>query len=147
MVILREVDQQNFEECCGLERQSSKFVGNTESVLAEAYIFRAHSTAYAIYNDDIVIGLVIILDRPRSCDKYYSFTDLFIADNFLGNGYGKQAVQAILDKFRSEKKRDTVEIQVHQSNDIANGIYTNYGFNKIKAADWDEHFDVMQLEL
>lgn len=71
MVVLREVDQQNFEECCGLKRQSSKFVGNAESVLAEAYIFRAHSTAYAIYNDDIVIGLVIVLDRPRSCDKYY----------------------------------------------------------------------------
>lgn len=147
MVVLREVDYQNFYDCLGLERESTRFVGSAESVLAEAYIFRENSTAYAIYQRDTVIGLVIVLDRPMNSDKYYSFTDLFIADDFLGKGFGKRAVQAILDKFRYEKKRDTVEIQVHQSNDIARRIYIQCGFEKIKNADWDQHFDVMQLKL
>ena len=147
MVNLCEVDCYNFNDCCGLERKSSLFVGNAEYCLAEAYIYRENSTAYAICREESVIGLVIILDRPTERDEHYSFTDLFIADDFLGKGYGKEAVHAIIEKFKSEKKRSIVEIQVHKTNMIAKSIYLRVGFEKIKDADWDSNFEVMQLKL
>lgn len=147
MIVLRQVDRRNFDACRRLERASNWFVGDADFVLAEAYLYREDSTAYAICLDDAVIGLVIVLDRPGEGDPYYSFTDLFIADSYLGKGWGKLAVQAVLDKFRAEKKRDTVEIQVHRANEIARNLYSSLGFEKIKVSDWDEDFEVMRLEL
>ena len=47
------------------------------------------------------VGLVIIRDRPE--DGYpYSFTGLFIADDFQQKGLGREAVEAIMNKFRTE---------------------------------------------
>ena len=147
MIELREVVQENFNDCLALERKSSLYVGDAAMVLATAYVHRQYSTAYAIYNDDTVIGLVILLDKPQEDDKYYSFTEFFIADDFLGKGYGKKAMDTILRKFRADGLRDKVEIQVHNSNQIAKHIYENCGFVKTGTAKWNEEFDVMVLEL
>ena len=147
MVELREVSQENFYDCIELKRESNRYVGDAEAVLAEAYIFRENSTAYAICDGDRVIGLVIIKDRPEEGEDCYAFTDLFIADDFQRKGYGNQAVEAIIGKFRLEKKRSVVELQVHQSNEIAIRIYEKYGFVKVGNAKWDESFEVMQLLL
>lgn len=147
MVELREVDQDNFYDCVALERKSNLYVGDAVFVLAQAYIFRQYSTAYAICDNDTIVGLVILLDRPEEDDKYYSFTELFVADDFLGKGYGNQAVEAIICKFKTEGLRDQVEIQVNHSNQIAKKIYEKHGFVKVGTAKWDEGFDVMRLEL
>ncbi len=147
MVELREVNQANFNDCVVLERKSSLYVGGAADILAQAYIFRQNSTAYAICDKDTIVGLVIVRDRPEADNRYYSFTELFVADDFLGKGYGNQAVEAILRKFRAEGLRNQVEIQVHSSNQIAKKLYENHGFVKVGAAEWDEGFDVMRVEL
>ena len=147
MVELREVVQDNFYDCLALNRKSNLYVGDAAFVLAEAYLFRDFSTAYAICDGDTVVGLVILSDRPEEDDTYYSFTDLIIADDFLGRGYGNQAVDAIIHKFMEEGQRDRIEIQVHNSNQIAKRIYEKHGFVRIGAADWNSDFDVMLLDL
>ena len=146
MVELREVTQDNFYDCIELERKSNRYVGNAESVLAEAYIFRDCSTAYAIYHGDKVVGLVIIMDKPEE-GSFYSFTDLFIADGFQGQHYGGYAVDAIIRKLEAEGKRDVIEIQVHNSNTIAKELYLKRGFVEVGNAKWDESFLVMQRRL
>lgn len=147
MVELREVTQENFYDCTALDRESSLYVGDAEAVLAEAYIFRENSTAYAICDGDVTVGLVIVRDRPGEDCESYSFTDLFIADNFQGKGYGNQAVEAIVRKFKEEKKRNRAELQVHNSNMKAKRIYEKYGFVKTGNSNWDESFEIMQLFL
>lgn len=89
MITLREVDQYNFDDCMQLKRESSLFVGSAEYVLANAYIYRSDSTAYAIYDGQTVVGLVIVRDRPEQ-GSAYSFTELFIADDYQRKGLGKQ---------------------------------------------------------
>lgn len=145
MVELREVGQENFYDCVALNRKSNRYVGNAEFVLAEAYIFRERATAYAICDGEEPIGLVIVKDKPGDEDECYSFTDLFIADDFQGKGYGDQAVKAIIGKFKSEKKRSVVELQVHRSNTAAIRLYEKHGFVKVGNAEWDKSFDVMRL--
>lgn len=147
MVELREVDRTNFNDCTALERKSNLYVGDAVYILAQAYIYRQSSTAYAICDNDTIVGLVILLDRPEADDKYYSFTELFVADDFLGKGYGNQAVEAIIRKFRAEGLRKQVEIQVHHSNQIAKKIYEKLRFVKVGTAKWDEGFEVMRLKL
>ena len=60
MVHLKPVEMDNYYDCLELKRDDTKYVGNALDVIAEAYIYRETSRAYAIYNDDTVIGLVII---------------------------------------------------------------------------------------
>lgn len=138
MIILREIDQSNFNECMGLERKSQKYVGDSSYVLAEAYIYRQHSTVYGIYNDEQMVGLVTLRDRPTL--QKYSFTDLFIADNYQNKGYAKETVKKIIEKFKIEGKADTINLCVHETNGIALKIYKDCGFREIKRATWDNSF-------
>lgn len=138
MIALREIDQSNFNECMNLERKSQRYVGDAPYVLAEVYIYRQHSTAYGIYNDDTMVGLVALRDRPTT--QNYSFTDLFIADNYQNKGYAKGAVKKIIEKFKAEGKADTIDLFVHETNDIALKIYKDYGFKEIERAAWDSSF-------
>ena len=143
---LQEVTSANFNECISLKRESSRFVGGAESVLAEAYIYRDDSLAFAICADNTIVGLVIVRVKPT--DEYpYSFTDLFIADDYQHQGYGKRAVEVILDKFRNEKKSCLVRIQVHYSNEYAKKIYAQCGFKEIRKAEWNSDFLVLELPL
>lgn len=146
MITLKEVDTNNFNDVVNLPRESVLYVGKPEYVLAEAYIYRSDSTAYGIYSEDLPVGMVIIRDRPE--DGYpYSFTELFIADGFRKKGVGRKAVEAIMKKFRDDGLRDSVEIQVNQSNIPAIKIYLKCGFKEIGRARWDPDFMVMRAEL
>lgn len=146
MIILREVDQYNFNDCIDLKRESNLFVGSAEYVLANAYIYRYDSTAYAIYDDQTVVGLVIICDRPEQ-GRAYSFTELFIADDYQRKGLGQAAVEEIMRKLRSEKRSDIAEIQVHYTNEPAIKIYERCGFSEIERAKWNNDFIVMQADI
>ncbi len=114
--------------------------------MAQAYIYRDDSLAYAICINETIIGLVIIRVSPTEVHPY-SFTELFIADDFQRQGLGKRTVEVILDKFRNEKKSQLVRIQVHQNNDIAIRIYKKCGFTEVKRAEWNNDFLVMELAL
>lgn len=146
MITLREVDQNNFNECISLKRESNLYVGSPEYVLANAYIYRSDSTAYAIYDDETVVGLVIILVQPEQ-GRAYSFTELFIADDQQRKGFGQAAVEAIMRKFYDEKRSDIVEIQVHCANEPAKKIYERCGFSEIGRAKWNNDFIVMQSKI
>lgn len=146
MVTLREVDALNFDEIVSMKRESNMYVGSPEFVLAEAYVYRGDSAAFGIYSDEIPVGLVVIRDRPE--EGYpYSFTGLFIADDFQRRGFGREAVEAIMQKFRAEGKRGEVEIQVHQDNLPAIKIYTRCGFRETGRAKWNAEFVVMRGEV
>ena len=145
-VFLQEVTPANFNECISLKRESSRYVGDAESVLAEAYIYRGDSLAFAICVNDTIVGLVIVRVKP-SDGAPYSFTNLIIADNYQHQGYGKRAVEAILNKFRNEKRSCLVRIQVHYSNEYARKIYGQCGFREIGKAEWNSDFLVLELPL
>jgi len=146
MITLKEIDNINFNDCIALERKSTKFVGDATYVLAEAYSFREHSTTYGIYNDDTVVGLVTVGDVTPKISTY-GFTNLFIADNHQGKGYGKQAVAAIIEKCKNEHKSDIIQICVHEANDIALHVYKKCGFIEKKRAYWDNSFIELEMTI
>lgn len=146
MINLKEIERNNFDECMALERKNAKFVGDASYVLAEAYTFKDHSKAYGIYDDDIIVGMVIISDGPLR-NGAYSFTDLFIADNQQGKGYAKEVVASILEKFKKERKAGNVSVCVHEANTIALHIYKKYGFKETKIADANNGFIELSLDL
>lgn len=145
MVHLKEIDETNLEECLDLERKKKRFVGNSYDVLAEAYIHRSIATAYGIYNEDIIVGMIVVLDRPKH--QNYSFNNLFIADNYQGCGYGIEAVRCTVEMVAAEGKYSEISILVHNSNRTARKIYEKVGFVISGNAKWDKDFLCLKMQI
>lgn len=139
MIRLKAVDQTNFEECVLLERKSQRYVGSAAYVLAEAYIYRHHSTAYGVYADEKAVGLVLMRDMPKP-EQPYAFTNLFIADSHQGKGYGRAAIAVIIETFKAMGQSDRIEVYVHETNKIAIYLYRSLGFVEKGCASWDRSF-------
>ncbi len=141
MISLQPVTQENYNECIALERAQFDFVGDATAVLANAYIYRDSSLAYAIYEEDTVIGMVLLDETGK--DGSYEFTDLFIADNYRNQGYGDKAVKAILSHFTAKGATD-LHMQVHKDNKAAIHVYEKNDFFIKETSPWDEDFLVME---
>lgn len=144
MIHLRTVTQNNYYECLELNREQKDFVGDTCDVLADAYIYRETSLAYAIYNDDYIIGLVILDEEGKN--QAYEFTDLFIADDYRNKGYGKNVVKEIINHF-IRKNAKSIHMQVNKSNKVAIHIYQKCGFSIKETSPWDNDFWIMEITL
>ena len=144
MITLQPVTKDNYNECLDLKREKTDFVGDAYAVLADAYIYRDTSLAYAIYLDDNIIGLVIL----DACEKnqLYKFTDLFIADDYRNKGYGEDVVKTIIKHFKS-KNAKSIQMQVHKSNEVAMHIYQKCGFSINMVSPWDDDFWILEMSL
>ena len=141
MISLHPVTQENYNECLALEREIFDFVGDATAVLANAYIYRDSALAYAVYEEDSVIGLVILDETGKNGS--YEFTDLFIADNYRNRGYGDKTVKAILSHF-SGRGATSVHMQVHKENKAAIHIYEKNGFSQKGISPWDDDFVIYE---
>lgn len=144
MVFLQPVTMNNYDQCLNLKQEQTNFVGDAYAVLADAYIYRDTSLAYAIYCDDNVIGLVILDEEGKK--QSYEFTDLFIADDYRNKGYGERAVKEIINHFIS-KNAKSIHMQVNKTNEVAIHIYQKCGFSIIKTSPWNDDFWVMEMIL
>ena len=144
MVYLKTVTMDNYYDCLALNREETRFVGTACDVIADAYIYRDTSLAYALYHDDDVIGLVILDEQGK--DQAYEFTNLFIADDCRNKGFGEKAVKAIINHFVG-KNAKSIHLQVHKSNNVAIHVYQKCGFAVKGVSKWDDDFLVMEIAL
>ncbi len=141
MIRLLPVTVENYHACLELKREEWYFVGNAYAVLADAYLYRETSLAYAIYIGENIIGMVILDERPT--EGVCEFTDLFIADDYKGKGYAPEVVEAILNHFL-ERGAKTVRMQVNKENAIAIHVYKKCGFEEDGTVPWSKEFIFME---
>jgi len=112
-------------------------------VIGLAYVHRDNSVAYGIYNDDTMVGMVILLELNNK----YSFSEFFIADDYQNQGFAKEAVKCIIDKFKKERKYSNIMIFVHESNKVALHLYEKSGFKITGDPTWSKYFYVMEIDI
>jgi diamine N-acetyltransferase len=99
-VELREVTGDTVRAICRLEVApgQDRFVAPNAVSIAEAYF---HPTAWfrAIYDDDEPVGFLMLDDDDAK--HLYTLWRLMIADGFQGRGYGKRAVELLIDYVRT----------------------------------------------
>ena len=144
MIRLLPVTEENFYECTELKREEWKFVGDAYAVLADAYLYRDTSLAYAIYLGEKVIGIVILDEKGK--DGVYEFTDLFLDDDYKGKGYATEVIEAILNHFKA-KSAKSVRMQVNKDNVIAIHVYRKCGFEESESVPWNDDFLFMKKRL
>lgn len=127
MLCIREVNEENYEEVIKLELkvdQKEVICTNLES-LAEAYIYKDIAKAFAIYNDTIVVGFLLMQVDIK--DKYFDIWRIMIGKEFQGKGYGEQALRLAIN-FQIQNGAKVIHLS-HQTNNYGpSKLYKKVGF-------------------
>jgi RimJ/RimL family protein N-acetyltransferase len=137
VLTIKEIDRSNWLECVDLKHDDHRFVGSAEFVLADAYVSRDYMTAYGIYAENTMVGVVLVRNKPEN--EAYAFSEFFIADDHLRKGYGREAVLLLLRKLKLDGFKK-INICVDKENNIALKFFEKCGFSKIGAASWNENY-------
>jgi diamine N-acetyltransferase len=143
-VSLREVTAETVRAVCRLEVRPEQrgFVAPNAVSIAQAY-FEPRAWFRAVYADDTPVGFVMLHDDPEA-PEYYLWRFMIAAEH-QGKGYGREALDLVVDYVRS-RPRATVLLSSYVPGDEGPGeFYRRYGFTETGEVDEDEL--VIQLEL
>lgn len=145
MVEIKPVNHDNWLACIELEVDETQrpFVNPNIFSLAEAY---AHSDAnakdadeyyrcipFAIYRDNHMVGFAMITYEKESDfddTPAYEIYRIMIDKKYQGNGYGKQAIELLIDYIKTFPygKADAITVEWHPENIVSEKIFLSYGF-------------------
>ena len=135
MVNIKVVDESNYKACFNIKvkDEQEKFITNPIECLAKAYVYREFVYPFAIYNDDLVIGFVMI--RFNKEFNNYFIWQFMIDEKYQGKGYGKQSMNRVLEWIKCDGKSNEVVITYIEGDDIAKNLYTSLGFKEFQNFD------------
>lgn len=145
MVSLKIVDENNFRTIVGmkLNEEQSKYVASNMYSLAQAWLYHEVAKPYAIYNDEEVIGFMMLDwdEKKREC----SIWRFMITTDQQGKGYGRKALEYALNIIKEAEKFDYVFLDYVPDNVVGKHLYESMGFKE--TGEIDEGEIVMKLDL
>ena len=128
MILLKEINEDNFDACLALEVEESQknFVASNVYSLAQAWLYPENARPFAIYNDDIMVGF-LMLDYDEA-EKECGIWRFMIDKGYQNKGYGKEAMKTVLEYIKSNPIFETIHLSTVPDNDIAIKLYKNFGF-------------------
>jgi len=128
---IRPVTQENIRACVKLEvaEEQKQFVARNIATIAWAYVDHTF-TPYAIYDGDMVIGLLAVEYIPENepYDRHW-VPRFMIGEQFQGKGYGKEAMRKIIENISSQHENcQRVRLSVVPENKAAINFYKSIGF-------------------
>ena len=109
-VTLREITEKTVRPICALSDTLSpahkKMVADNAISIAEAH-FSPHARFRAIYADETPVGFIMIYIGPEDeeqgkLNKVYFLWRLMVAASYQGKGYGRRAVELLIDKVKAD---------------------------------------------
>lgn len=129
MIHLAQVTKDNYEAClvCKVSNEQVRFVAdNCYSLVQAAY--EPKTFPLAIYNDDVVVGMLLYDDDPEI--PGWSLSRFMIDQKHQYKGYGKKALEAFLSYFYHRHPKADLYTSAEVDNDIAIHLYESFGFQK-----------------
>ncbi len=126
-IALREINRDNWRECIRLQvaPEQEHFVASNVYSLAQAKA-QPECVPLAVYADGQMVGFVMYaLDADEH--KYWIYR-LMIAAPFQGQGYGRAAMQEVLELLRDKPDCLEVVISYETDNTAAARLYASVGF-------------------
>lgn len=143
MIHIEDVNEENWRLPLKVAKEQEAYVANSAVMLARAYAYRnCRSRAVIIYNDETPVGMGLYYDCP-DLDSY-DFSQIFIDEHYQGQGFGKMAVQLMLDAMKEDGKYKKVVLCYIEGNGAAKKLYEQFGFVE---TDRDEDEIIMELVL
>lgn len=126
MVLLKEITRDNFWDAVSLEvaAEQSDFVTSNAVSIAQSKV-QPECIPLAVYDGELMIGFVMYcIDED---DGEYWIYRMMIHKNYQSKGYGKKALQLLLDKIKEDKSHNKIFLGVHKESFAAN-LYESFGF-------------------
>ena len=140
MIYLRKITEENFINAFNLKLapKQERFVSHPIRSLAQAYVYREQCQPFGIYEDDTMVGYVMVIydyDIPE-----YDIWHMMIDESNQRRGYGGAALELVLDYIRSKPfgASNRVALTCNRDNTQAIKLYKSRGFIETGAADGDE---------
>ena len=148
MINLKKIDEDNFIQAFNLKLASGqeKYVSHPIRSLAQAYVYREQCQPFGIYEDDKMVGYVMVIydyDIPE-----YDIWHMMIDEAQQGKGYGKQALKQVVEYIKTKPfgESNRVVLTCNEDNAIALSLYRQIGFVETGVCDEDEIELVLNLE-
>ena len=144
---LMQINETNFIDAFHLELADGQehYVSSPVRSLAQAYVYYKQCTPFGIYHGDKMVGYVMVIydyDIPE-----YDIWHMMIDQSEQGKGYGRAALQNVLDYIREKPfgDSDRVALTCNKENQTAMKLYLKAGFAPTGRSDEDEIELAMQL--
>jgi diamine N-acetyltransferase len=133
VVTLREVTIDNSSEILKLRVSTAQqeYVASNERSIAAAHL---HEEAWfrAIYADETPVGFLMLHDenlrQQVRQDDYYFLWRLMVDERFQGLGFGRKAVQLLVEHVRQRPNATALLVSYHPGPDGPGGFYSKLGF-------------------
>ena len=134
-VTLREITMDTVMGICllsdTLTEPKKYFVAPNVYSLAQAH-FNQYARFHAIYAGKAPVGFVMIVDVEPEEDKggkpVYFLWRFMIAEPFQGRGYGRQAIQRLVEYVRTRPEATELLVSCGQGEGSPQGFYESLGF-------------------
>ena len=140
MIQLKLINEENFVAVFNLKLAKGQdvFVSHPIRSLAQAYVYREQCQPFGIYDDDTMVGYVMVIydyDVPE-----YDIWHMMIDASCQGRGYGSAALDRVLDYIGTKPfgSSDRVALTCHKDNVRALNLYKRKGFIETGAVYDDE---------
>jgi diamine N-acetyltransferase len=127
MLNLREINRENYMECLRLTVAPAQrdFVASNAFSLAQAK-YHPQCVPLAIYSDDVMVGFVMYC--IDSDDDNYWVWRLMVDERHQRRGYGRRAMELVINRISEDKTRNQVLISFRPDNKVAENLYNSLGF-------------------
>jgi diamine N-acetyltransferase len=145
-VSLQEITEDTVFEVCMLSETLSpahkKMVAPNAISIAQAH-FSKHAWFRAIYAAETPVGFIMLYDNPEE-PKYFLWR-LMIAGTQQGKGYGKAAIERLIDYVRTRPGASELLVSCGEGEGSPEGFYYRLGFRR--TGEKIDHEVVMRLPL
>ncbi len=141
MITLRKITLENRRELFKLKTTDDqcRFVASNLSSVASCYVLATNGGSplpFAIYADEQMVGFVMIVygitgyEIPKIADNNYCILRLMIGEQHQRRGYGREAMQKILEYIRTFPvgPAQYCWISYEADNTVAEKLYESFGF-------------------
>lgn len=148
MVELREITEDNLEECIALvvADEQSQYIASNEGSLKEAENNSNVARPFAIYIDDKMVGFTMFAfdeEYEDPNDRYWLWR-FMIDKNLQGRGYGRLALEEII-KYFNDNGANNIKLSTKESNVKALSLYHKFGFKENGEMNDEEKVLVLDL--
>ena len=139
-IALRPITEDNFIDAFNLKLKDGqeRFVSHPVRSLAQAYVYRDQCQPFVIYSGEMMVGYVMVIydyDVPE-----YDICHMMIDGSQQGNGFGKAALELVLEYIKGKPFGDSgrVALTCSKDNPTALNLYKSFGFELTGGEDDDE---------
>lgn len=139
-ITLRPITEDNFIDAFNLKLKDGqeRFVSHPIRSLAQAYVYRDQCQPFGIYSGEMMVGYVMVIydyDVPE-----YDIWHMMIDISQQGNGFGKAALELVLEYIKGKPFGDSgrVALTCNKDNSAALNLYKSFGFELTGGEDDDE---------